>query len=53
MQQRKAEIEAKRAKLAEIKQQRALRKEQVANRSSMGSPSEVGLLALNAHTFGF
>ncbi|ORY05059.1 WD40-repeat-containing domain protein [Clohesyomyces aquaticus] len=41
MQQRRDEIAAKRARLAEIKQQRLLRKEITANRASMGSPSEL------------
>jgi len=39
MQQRREEILAKKAKLAELKKQRELRKEQNAARQSMGSPS--------------
>jgi dynein intermediate chain len=43
MQQRREEILQKKAKLAELKKQRELRKEQHAQRQSMGSPStEVG-----------
>jgi dynein intermediate chain len=39
MQQRREEILAKKAKLAELKKQRELRREQTAARQSMGSPS--------------
>ena len=38
MQQRREEILAKKAKLAELKKQREIRKEQMAQRQSMGSP---------------
>ena len=41
MQQRKDEILAKRAKLAELKKQRELRQKEFTNRTSVGDASEV------------
>jgi hypothetical protein len=50
MQQRRDEILAKKAKLAELKRQRELRKEQSANRQSLnGSPLAEVRLALEVY----
>jgi len=46
MQQRKDEILAKKAKLAELKRQRELRKELQAGRSSLGGSPDVHFSAL-------
>jgi len=46
MQQRKDEILAKKAKLAELKRQRELRKELQAGRSSLGGSPDVDFSAL-------
>jgi dynein intermediate chain len=44
MQQRKDEILAKKAKLAELKRQRELRRETMAGRASMGGSPDASLL---------
>lgn len=53
MQQRRDEILAKKAKLAELKRQRELRSNNTSSRQSIGGPSEVRIFFIQTLSFCF